>query len=204
MSKRYPYFLLSILLHLLLLGGATITLLHPLPLYKPEPKPEWLVPSYVYRNNSDPKQATQPTPEKPKQTSPAGIEKPTPIKSAAAASDLSQPIPIPTGEKPSKNPVHLIGDKKVNNQLLKLLGAALSAHLQYPKIAIDFRIKGRALVGMVLHPDGTITDAALVESSTVQVLDQAALKAVIATPVVKNIGPYLTAPKYIVVGVIFR
>jgi TonB family protein len=99
--------------------------------------------------------------------------------------------------------IHLIGDKKTDQPLIKLLGKALTAHLLYPKAALDFYLRGTVYVRFMIHPDGEITDIQLLQSSGTSILDNAALSGIRAMSPVSNVGRYLHDAKYLVVGVIF-
>ena len=136
--------------------------------------------------------------KKPVPTSKNGIEKPLIDNTPRELSQL-----IPKSASQSSEPVHLIGEKGVAKPLIVLLGKALTAHLAYPKIAIDLNVHGVAVVGFVVHPDGQVTDVRLVESSRADVLDRAAVTAANEISPVKNVGLYLKEPKYIIFGIIF-
>lgn len=100
-------------------------------------------------------------------------------------------------------PVNLIGDKNVNVPLLTLLGKAFTAQLAYPKIAVDFHLKGLVLVGFTLHPDGSISEAQLVKTSGAGVLDDEAMRALLALSPIPNVSSYLNEPKFMVIGIMF-
>lgn len=100
--------------------------------------------------------------------------------------------------------INLVGDKKVvPKPLIILLGKALAKHLVYPKIAVDFKLRGMSFVGFVLHPDGTLSNVQLIQSSKAGVLDDEAIAAVSAISPVKNVNEYVDKPKKLVVGIIF-
>ena len=103
----------------------------------------------------------------------------------------------------STEDIHLIGDKKTDAPLIKLLGKALTAHLLYPKAARDFYIRGTVYVRFMIHPDGEITDIQLLQSSGASVLDDAAMSGIRAMSPIQNVSHYLSVAKYLVVGVIF-
>lgn len=100
-------------------------------------------------------------------------------------------------------PQNLLPDQKIDKPLLKLLSRATSAHLVYPKIAIDFKLKGISHIGFVISPNGYVTNVTLLKTSGSDVLDNAALSAVNAMSPVKNVDLYLKQPKKLVVGIIF-
>lgn len=101
------------------------------------------------------------------------------------------------------DPVHLIGDKHVDVPLLEMIGKALTARLIYPKIAVDFNVRGLVLVGFVIHPDGRITDTQLMRSSGAGVLDEEALRALRAIELIPEVNRYLQASRFMVVGILF-
>ncbi|TAK74860.1 MAG: energy transducer TonB [Gammaproteobacteria bacterium] len=191
---------LALLCHLLLLSSFSLIWLpvHPM---EDEKKPALDINSYVYHEKTAAPPAVQqqaakktPPPEK------EGMEKPMANNtSASKASNQANVVKISRNE----NPVHLIGDKNVNKPLLVLLGKALSAHLAYPRVAVDFNLRGVVLVGFTVYPDGHLTDVQLVKSSSASVLDNAALSAVHAMSPVKNVSSYLNQPRFLVVGIIF-
>lgn len=153
-------------------------------------------------------QPAVPLPQPQVESSKIGIEKPvkemqpTPQQTRQAINRLKQVYDVSAPN--SGDPVHMIGDKnKAVQPLLKLLGIALTHNLLFPKSAIDFNIRGTALLGFMLYPDGHMTDIHLVKSSSAGVLDQAALDALTASSPLKNISHYLSAPQYMVIGIIF-
>lgn len=104
-----------------------------------------------------------------------------------------------------EEPIYLVGDRNSPvDPLIKLLGRALSAHFEYPRTAAAFGIRGRAVVGMTLHPDGRFTHIRLLQSADNQDLDSAALYAVNSAPIVKGVSKFLSKPKYFVIGFVFR
>ncbi len=121
---------------------------------------------------------------------------------ARPAFNTSHPIDI--SHSPETEPVHLIGDKKIDRPLLTLLGKALTKHLIYPKSAIDLNVKGTAVIGFLLYPDGHITDVQLLRTSRAEVLDSAALSAANAIGPVSHISQYLDKPKWMIIGIIFQ
>ena len=75
--------------------------------------------------------------------------------------------------------------------IIELLHSKISEHKQYPYMARRQRREGVARVEFVLHPDGSINDAHLVNSSRTRSLDNAAIKAV------ESIEPFLFAKEYL-------
>ncbi len=103
------------------------------------------------------------------------------------ASD-SDSIDNDTGEKT----VTRSTDTALNNSaIIELLHSKISEHKQYPYMARRQRREGVARVEFVLHPDGSIDDAHLVNSSRTRSLDNAAIKAV------KSIEPFMSAKEYL-------
>ncbi len=195
--------MLSILCHFLLLMSFAVVLNFETEQQK---SPALYVPSYVYHQPpiqpALQQQEQQQTAErKTVPTSTAGIEKNTlPSQQPAASASQSRPMRIPKDQQP----VHMIGDKNVRNALLELLGKAFYAHLVYPRIAIDFHLRGVASVQFSVHPDGRITDVKLIKSSSAEILDQAAIDAISGASPVYNVGLYVKKPQSLVINVIFR
>ena len=79
----------------------------------------------------------------------------------------------------------------VDDQLIELLHSRISDKKQYPYFAKRQRREGVATVSFVLHPNGDIEDARLVNSSRTELLDRAALTAV------KKIEPFEAAQDYL-------
>jgi TonB family protein len=158
------------------------------------------VPSYTYNEPSS-SYTSQPAPQKIMPTK-SSDDKPA-ISTAAQVRHASQAL-TSTSTKVTEA-IHLVGDKKsVPQPLIKLLGKALAAHLIYPKIAIDFKLHGTAFVAFILHPDGTLTNVQLVQSSLAGVLDDEAVMAVSAISPLKNVNPYVAQARPMVVGIIFN
>ena len=103
------------------------------------------------------------------------------------------------------DPIYMVGDlDQPADPLVKLLGRALSAHFEYPRIAGEFGIKGRVLVSMTLQLNGRITDIQMVRSSDNPDLDAAALYACNNAPAIFGVDRFISKPKHFVVGFIFR
>ena len=75
--------------------------------------------------------------------------------------------------------------------IVELLHSKISEHKQYPYLARRQRREGVATVEFVLHPDGTVVDPRLVQSSRTSSLDKAALDAV------RRIEPFSPASDFI-------
>jgi len=175
----------------------------------PNIKPDSYVPPYIYHDEEKPTQASpqsqEVTMKKNISVSSQGIEKPDMTKTQISIPSLKQLKAVNFSKKRAavQDEVNLIGDKKIDAPLLKLLGKALSAHLSYPKPAIDFNIRGLVTVGFLLYPDGHVTNVQLVGTSHAGVLDEASLFAVTAMSPVSQVSTFLDKPKYLVVGIIF-
>ena len=77
------------------------------------------------------------------------------------------------------------------HSILELLHSSISDKKSYPYLARRQRREGTTTVAFVLHPDGTIENAQLINSSRTVALDRAALSAV------KDIEPFEVAQKYL-------
>lgn len=192
---------LALLLHVLLFFSLSYVWVYQ---YKSEEKPPEYIPSYAYHEEKSAsvqqnKTIFQKTPKKNIPTSKDGVEKPV---FNPREIRFNQVVDISSAK--DSEPVHLIGDnKKTPKPLIILLGKAMTAKLAYPRAAIDLTIKGVAVIGFVLHPDGQVTDVRLLKSSSADILDQAALSAAYQISPVKNVGSYITQPEAIVFGIIF-
>ncbi len=217
-------FLLSLLLHVLLIGGfTTILILEITPIDKYKKPPQLYIPSFVYKAAITPtlsspaqKSATQPSvPEK----SLTKIKEPNVTKSKYGLThqhkksfmDMSRDILRQDQVQQTFNnlaesePILLIGDKnELPDPLLKLLGRALSANFNYPKLEGSLGVRGRTIVSMVLHPEGYFTNVQLVKSSDNPHFDMAAIYAVNKAPRIEGISKLLLKPKYFIVGFIFN
>ncbi|EKD54761.1 MAG: hypothetical protein ACD_60C00046G0008 [uncultured bacterium] len=204
-------FWLSILLHLLLLFTfSTIIIFQS---EKQKEPPAYYVPAYVYSGGS----ASIPKPIMQKKSVMTAKENEKDISSSrtgilpksllAASFETVQQDQRQAALHALKNtePVYLIGDTSQEaDPLIKLLGKALSAHFDYPRMAGEFGTGGKVLVGMTLHPEGYFSDVQILKSSNNQDLDAAALYAVNAAPKVVGANRFLSQPKHFVVGFIFR
>lgn len=170
----------------------------------PRERPALDLSAYLYH---PPQLSPQPSHQRVQQRSQQQVEEVDPLglkKSTAMRSDaMSQPVSQQAS--PASEAIHLVGDKKKPPKpLVKLIGIALTRHLIYPKIAIDFNVKGTAMVGFTIHPDGQVTDVKLVKSSSAKILDDAALTAVRDMSPVPGVHGYVSAPKFLVIGILFR
>lgn len=188
---------LSVLFHVLLMLSFSLVLTWQPPV---KPIPALDIPAYVYRGELATPQVLKQTAEKT-ETSNEGLLKPLPKQEAAK----NKPQPQSAMPKKTTEAIHLVGDDKKTppKPLVKLLGKGLAAHLKYPKIATDFNLKGIAMVGFILHPDGRVMEAHIVKSSGSDILDNAALSGVKDMSPLKEVNVYLQEPKFLVVGIIF-
>jgi TonB family protein len=206
-KNKHLSFGLALLLHLLLFLSMSVvwTFSSSHPTFKEEEKPGLYIPSYVYQEAPHPiinpqeiVQKKQTTEDKP--TSTLGIKKINANRTAAVQQPKGQPIKI---TRRTEEPIHLIGKNKLVKPLIKLLARALGARLMYPKIAMDFNLRGTVYISFTVNPDGRITNIKLVKSSHAEVLDEAGLKAVAAMSPVSHVDDYLKQPESVIVGIIF-
>ncbi len=220
--------LLSLLLHCLLLLSF-VTVLNLSPVVKPDPKPSMYIPSYAVNLPTPPmpvqqqqQQQAQPKPKEPvppqkpvekmkaqtdksvipteKETNPEQI-----TASTTAAPKTSKYKPIDNADAAvDEQAVHLIGDKKTEDPLIKLLGKAISARLVYPRAAVDFNLHGTAYIGFTLHPNGELTGIRVVQTSGADVLDDAALRGIQAISPLGGANQYVPKERFLVVGIIFK
>lgn len=219
---------LSLFLHALLVMSF-VTVIHFSPVVKREPKPSMYIPSYAMNLPMPPAPMTSPHQQqvaKPAPQEPVPPQKP--VQKLEAQTDKSV-IPIQkenngaktaattTAQKTSKfkpidktkalrdeQAVHLIGDKKTEDPLIKLLGKAISARLVYPRSAVDFNLHGTAYIGFTLHPNGELTDIRIMQSSGADILDDAALRGIRAISPLGGANQYVPKSRFLVVGIIFK
>lgn len=191
-------FYLSLLIHGLLLLPYFLFWQAWFPIEK---KPALYIPSYVAPKPllvSDSTRSTAPAAMRRVETSEFGIDKPIVARLVRGALANSA-----TARSENSQQVQMVGDKKVDKPLIKLLGQALAAHLIYPKSAVDFRLRGTTLVGFHLHPDGMVTDVQVVRTSGAEVLDRAAVAAAEAMSPVKAVSQFVPQTRFLVAGIIF-
>lgn len=108
-------------------------------------------------------------------------------------------------EKQEAEPIYMIGDdSQPADPLIKLLGRSLSAHFGYPRMAGQLGIRGRAVIGLTLHPEGYYSHVQLLQSSNNPDLDAAALYAVNSAPHIPGAARFIDRPKHFVIGFIFN
>ena len=133
----------------------------------------------------------------------------------ARAADSVPEAVVPTSERSSRT-ASLDNDhaRKVvtrstsassdNGSIVELLHARISENKQYPYLARRQRREGTARIEFVLHPDGRIDNAHLVDSSRTRTLDDAALKAVKGIEPFRPAIDYLEQPEAFQVDVVFN
>jgi TonB family protein len=209
---RHPFFL-SFLLHLILLFVFIWLTLRPgIKRFKREPEPEIYVPAQ-FINPMRPSMLQRATPRKnilaDKEALQAFKDK---VVEKTGLEALAQPKLAQQPFKPAyqkqvqerQDPVHVIGEKLMEDPLRKLLGIALTKHLIYPKAAEQLRMRGVVSVDLVLHPDGRITDIRLAKSSKENLLDVITLNAIQDMSPVANIDLYVKEDKAMTFNVIFH
>ena len=85
----------------------------------------------------------------------------------------------------------VVGSEQGHKQLLQLIYMEINKHKHYPYIAKRRGREGLVKLNFVMHPDGKVTDIAIVETSHFAVLDNAARHAVQA------ISPFRVAADYL-------
>lgn len=201
-ALKYLPLWVSILIHLLLLFSMTVVFF---PAVKYEPSPSMEVPAYVY-NEPQPQHANTKTTTSSsvKKSSPWGIEKPNSQPTIAANSGSSTKSEKQIKADKTTEAIHLVGDKNTPPKpLIKIIGKALAAHLVYPKVAVDFNLKGRAIIGFTLHPDGSVSNVKVLKSSGADVLDKAAVAGVTNMGPLKGVSEFIAKAEEMVVGIIF-
>ena len=190
------------------------------------------IPSYAGSQPSPPTPVSQPQPQQQAQPQPQA-QKPTPPQKQVAKLEAQTDKSVIPTEKPAKTveaaakpippkpvskfkpiddsqvmndeqAVHLIGEKKSDDPLIKLLGKAISARLVYPRIAADFNLKGTSYIGFTLHPNGELSGIRIMQSSGTDVLDNAALNGIRAISPLGGANQYVPKERFLVVGIIFK
>jgi TonB family protein len=103
----------------------------------------------------------------------------------------------------SMKPIHMIGEKLLDDPLYRLLGQAITAQLYYPSLAKELHLHGIVRVGFMLYPDGGITGMHVMKTSRERILDIAALRAINKSFPVHDVGMYLKEPKFMVINIVF-
>lgn len=184
------YFWLALLIHIILLASFTVSL----SFHATKPELNLPIDTYIYQeeknNPVQPHPALDNPSEEKEETSKIGLEKPNPKKLLTDKQTTAENMSVGKGEQNIN--LTLKTNNKMNKPLLNILTKAVAAHLTYPKIAIDFRLRGLVTLGFLLSPDGGISEIEVLKSSGTSVLDQAATSAIAASSPLKNIAPYLT------------
>jgi TonB family protein len=103
----------------------------------------------------------------------------------------------------SMKPIHMIGEKLLDDPLYRLLGQAITAQLYYPSLAKELHLHGIVRIGFTLYPDGNMTSIHVMKTSRERILDTAALRAINKSFPVHDVGMYLKEPKFMVVNIVF-
>ena len=115
-------------------------------------------------------------------------------KPEPALHDVEESISAPqlaSATAQSETVIEKINSDNNVRQLLTLVYQEVNRHKRYPYIARKQGREGLVKLNFILHPDGRVTDVAIVESSRFTVLDRAAQKAV------EDISPFLMAAEYL-------
>lgn len=91
-----------------------------------------------------------------------------------------------------------------HSSLVELLHSKISEHKRYPYLARRQRREGVATVGFVLHPDGSVQNPRLLQSSRTSSLDKAALDAVKSIEPFTPAGDFIDRPESYRVDVVFN
>ncbi len=146
------------------------------------------------------------------QTSP-GSEADKPVEQFAAADESAVPddtyeqaaqsesIDNDAGEQVSTRST---ASSQQQTALVELLHSTISEHKRYPYLARRQRREGVATVGFVLHPDGSVQNARLLQSSRTSSLDKAALDAVRSIEPFTPAGDFIDRPEAYRVDVVFN
>ncbi|MHB1948341.1 MAG: energy transducer TonB [Gammaproteobacteria bacterium] len=104
-----------------------------------------------------------------------------------------------------EEPILLIGDSTLaTDPFIKLIGRSLSANFTYPELEGRMGIKGSVLVELIIHPEGYYTDIHILRPSESQNFNNAALYAINKAPQAVGVDRFLSKPKRLVVGFIFN
>lgn len=200
MTKKISYCLLiALLIHLIFLLGISIKFI-----YSPnEPLENEPLPAYVYREEKNnpipPKKNSSIETKQNEPISKFGIKKSQPLQKPQQTS--TERYSLSTGDQNIN--LMLKAPKQIDKPLLNMLTKAMAAHLRYPKIAMDFRLMGTAVIGFVLSPNGEISQVTLLKSSGTKMLDEAAITAVNEAGPLHHIESYLPEPGPFAIGFIF-
>lgn len=219
MKKLTHHFLISLLLHVLLLFSFLFSLSFQLPIiYKPKSDQDVprSVQAYIYHPPAHPSQAQSAKQiqtkvvQKEVPTSPFGIEKK--VKKQEKIEPIADFNPdyfsLPNQSTQNMSSHVQIqrfkSDKTIDNALLQILYEATAAELIYPQIAVALDRKGLVRIRFLIHPNGKITNIVLLTSCGFDPLDQAGLNAIHAISPVRNASLHVDKPKSIVAEIDFR
>lgn len=124
------------------------------------------------------------------------------FKKSAIDTDLIHNT-VPSDQTKYMEPIRMVGEKLLDDPFQMLLGRAITAQLYYPEMARGLHMHGTAGIGFVLHPDGTITNARIVQTSKENILDVAALNTVKNASPIANVDIYVKEAKYLVIHIIY-
>lgn len=199
MTKKIQIcFLIALIVHILLFFSLTTILRIP-PLQN---KTENSLPAYIYKeekNNPIEHTFTQPQ-EKSEPVSENGLSKPMKLKTPQT---LTRTEELSIGKGEQNINLKLKADNKMDHKLLNILTKAVASHLKYPKIAVDFRLKGTTVIGFILSPNGELSEIKVLHSGGNIVLDQEALRAISTVSPLIGINHYLQKPEFIQFAILF-
>ena len=143
---------------------------------------------------------------------PAAAQTPSKPGAESRLAEATQPVASKThpvsestddhnGEQLSTRSTNATGQ---NSSIIELLHSKISEHKQYPYLARRQRREGVATVGFVLHPDGTVANPRLIQSSRTSSLDKAALDAVRRIQPFEPARAFIEQPEAYRVDVVFN
>jgi len=129
-----------------------------------------------------------------------------PSKPVSSKQELTFKKTIKTGthDQPSDGKAASVNPYTMENELVALLHAAISAQQQYPESALRMEREGRVRLAFILHNNGTISNLRTIRPSGTESLDAAALRAVNAAVPFKGVGKYVDRAKEYQVDVVFE
>jgi protein TonB len=123
---------------------------------------------------------------------------------AKAEMDMSKQQPISSEGRSGAQLMQATNAAQQQHSLLELLHDSISDNKEYPYIARRQHREGVATVSFVLHPDGSIENAHLVNSSRTKILDRAAMSAIKKIEPFKPAQVYLKSTEEFKVNVVFN
>lgn len=188
-TNTFLSFIISTLLHLLIVLLAIIQIKQHQELTKFNINQEEILPSYI---------SQIPATIKPIIKQQKIIPHAIPI-SKSRPMQITKPTPLP-----AKAQEKSIGNNENVPELLALLHAAIEQHKQYPATAMEMEREGTVTLRFTLYRDGNIQDLEIQKSSGTASLDTAAIEAVKAATPFKNISKYLQQPQNYQIDVVFE